>query len=181
MILDQAQTLCQLRGFNAFSYRDLAQLLGIKSASIHYHYPTKSDLGVALIVRYRGAFNAELSKIRSEIQNPTKQLRKFISIIEQIKREKKLCLCAMLASDFETLTPEMRAQVREFFAEAEKWVTECLIAGKREGEFSFSKSPEAIARIFMATVQGMLICARAFDEDNRFEDGREWLLSAIAA
>jgi len=44
-ILDIAQDLIQRRGFNAFSYHDIAAPMGIRKASIHYHFPSKADLG----------------------------------------------------------------------------------------------------------------------------------------
>jgi TetR/AcrR family transcriptional repressor of nem operon len=178
--LDVAQNLCQARGFNAFSYRDIAKKLGIKTASIHYHYPTKADLGEALLVRYRQKFASELTKIRAENDDPRKQLKDFAGLIENIRRDDKLCLCAMLSSDFDSLSPAMKKQLREFFCDAEAWIEACLVAGKKDGSFSMTKSAKTVAQVFLATLQGMLICSRAFAEDERFENGSEALFSMIS-
>ncbi|MBN8550431.1 MAG: TetR/AcrR family transcriptional regulator [Deltaproteobacteria bacterium] len=179
-ILDVAQNLCQTRGFNAFSYRDIAKELGIKTASIHYHYPTKADLGEALLIRYRQKFASELTKIRAENDDARKQLKCFSNLIESIRKDDKLCLCAMLSSDFESLSPGMKKQLKEFFSDAEAWIEACLLAGKKDGSFSMSKSPKTVAQVFLATLQGMLICSRAFSEDERFENGREALFSMLS-
>ena len=40
-ILDLAQSLIQTRGYNAMSYRHLADEIGIKTSSIHYTSPQK--------------------------------------------------------------------------------------------------------------------------------------------
>jgi AcrR family transcriptional regulator len=52
VIMDTAQAMVQAKGYNALSFRELAKAVGIKSASIHYYFPTKGDLGAALARRY---------------------------------------------------------------------------------------------------------------------------------
>jgi len=39
-------------GFHACSFREIATDVGIKSASVHHHFPAKADLGAALVARY---------------------------------------------------------------------------------------------------------------------------------
>jgi len=180
-ILDLAQELCQSRGFNAFSYKDIAERLKIKTASIHYHYPTKSDLGEALIERYRNEFNQALAEIRSKTSDPKKQLQQFGALIADLQKGKKICLCAVLASELETLEQGMKKKVRDFFNETEQWLETCLINGKKSGAFSFSKPAKTVAGVMMATAQGMLICSKAYDGMGNFSEGRDWLFSTIQA
>ena len=180
-ILDVAQTLCQTRGFNGFSYRDIASKLGIKSASIHYHYPSKAQLGEALVVRYRGEFQAKLSKIRAEVSDPKKQIQRFTDAIGALAKDnRKLCLCGMLAADSESLSPGMREQVMGFFEDTDKWLEETFSAGKKSGSFSFGGSPKATAQGYIAALQGMLMCARAFDDAARFDTASNWLPTLLA-
>lgn len=178
-ILDIAQDLCQSRGFNAFSYKDIADVLGIKTASIHYHYPTKTDLGKALLTRYRGAFASELARIRAGSSDPKRQLKQFTAVMEEIRSSKKLCLCGMLASDFETLPAEMKTQVKGFLNDAEQWIEECLIAGKKDGTFEFSAPAHTVAHVFLASLQGMLMCGRALGNTDDFQGGREFLFAML--
>jgi TetR/AcrR family transcriptional repressor of nem operon len=181
-ILDKAQALCQARGFNAFSYKDIAESLGIQKASIHYHYPTKVDLGAALIERYAQGFALELARIEASYKEPKKQLREFVKLMEQLKHDGRLCLCAMLASDLETLDPRLCQLVRDFFKAAESWIEGRLTAGKKAGQFSFTKPARVVAQVFLASIQGILICARTFEGgEDRFEAGRDWLFDAIEA
>src|SRR3712207_26318 len=95
-ILDLAQELVQLRGYNAFSYRDIAEQVGIQTASIHYHFPTKAHLGRALVVRYRERFLAALSQIDATTTDPKLKLKRYIELYKQTLSSKgKLCLCGM--------------------------------------------------------------------------------------
>lgn len=178
-ILDQAQALCQSRGFNGFSYGDIADTLGIKKASIHYHYPSKVDLGIALVERYGKRLAAELANIEIQHQEPKKQLREFVKIMELLKQNGRLCLCAMLATDFETLDSRLHDPVRNFFAMTESWIEARLKSGKNLGEFHFVQPAKVVAQAFLSSIQGMLICDRTFGDQKRFESGKEWLFASI--
>src|SRR3977135_2529131 len=106
-ILDIAQRLIQSRGYNAFSFSDLAKELGIRTASVHYHFPSKADLGVALLQRYRQDFRDELSDISSRAGDPTRHLARFAALFERtFKADNQLCLCGMLSAEVATLPKE---------------------------------------------------------------------------
>jgi len=66
-ILDIAERLVQTRGFNAFSYADIAAALNITKASLHYHFATKAKLGERLVERYQESFIAALARIDGQI------------------------------------------------------------------------------------------------------------------
>jgi TetR/AcrR family transcriptional repressor of nem operon len=180
-ILDVAQELCQARGWNAFSYKDIALALDIKPASIHYHYPTKTDLGLALMQRYSHEFASALSQIEAQESDPRKEIRALTAHMESLIQSKKICLCAMLASDLETLDPRLQAEVRHFFERPESWLEARLTSGKKRGQFAFSKPAKAVAHALLACMHGMLMSARSFGPDNRFAAGKDWLLSSIEA
>ena len=181
-ILDVAQDLCQRVGFNGFSYRDIASELGIKTSSIHYHYPTKGKLGEALLIRYRGEFTSALANLSAETRDPTKRIQRFGEVLGgALKDKNKLCLCVMLASELETIEPAMQTQVRSFFEDAERWLAGALSEGKESGAFAFEGSAAAVARSYLAALQGLAIWARAFNEPARFDAGRAWLAQGLVA
>src|SRR5580700_12212203 len=62
-ILDVAERLVQVRGFNGFSYADIAAELQVTKAALHYHFATKADLGEALISRYAARFLQALAEV----------------------------------------------------------------------------------------------------------------------
>jgi TetR/AcrR family transcriptional repressor of nem operon len=181
-ILDTAQALCQRRGFNAFSYRDIADKLGIKTASIHYHFASKGKLGEALIIRYRAQFSAQLAKLSTEVRDPAKRVRRFADHLgEVLKDQNKLCLCAMLASELETIDEAMQFQVRGFFEDAERFLEQAFLEGREGGAYAFQGTPKALARSYLASLQGLAMWARVFDDPARFEAGKNLIIKGIEA
>ena len=114
-MLDIAERLAQTRGFNGFSYSDIAAELGIAKASLHHHFPTKADLGRALMQRYVEGFDAALAGIAQGAGDAYAKLARYAKLYEDVLVNDRLCLCGMLAAEYSTLPKEMRAQVRVFF------------------------------------------------------------------
>ena len=131
-ILDIAERLVQVRGFNGFSYADIASELKISKASLHYHFPGKAELGEALIRRYAARFADELEAIEpvtmthAPSSRPTRHLRRC-------PRDRRMCLCGMLAAEYETLPKPMRDAIIGFFDQNEAWLTRRARAGSGGG------------------------------------------------
>ena len=138
-ILDSAQLLIQTRGFNAISYQDISEAVGIKKASIHHHFPSKWGLGVAVIVRYRQELSLALAEAEhNEALSVWKLLECYLQPYRDLARtEDKVCLCGALAGEFLALPPEMQAEVTRFFEEQQGGLQRVLAKGKRAGCFHF--------------------------------------------
>src|SRR5207244_7894292 len=104
-ILDVAERLAQSRGFNGFSYADVAAELHLTKAALHYHFAGKAELGEALIDRYSARFAAALDT--SAIGAPAK-LKGYANLYLDVLRNKGMCLCGMLAAEYQTLPVRMR-------------------------------------------------------------------------
>lgn len=126
-ILDCAQALIQTRGYNGFSYADISNAVGIRKASIHHHFPTKVDLAVAVVERYKEVFNACLLNINSQ-KDWMSQISLYAELYNEVLGEDKLCLCGMLASDMDTLPDEVKKVVRVFFSDNANWLTDVLVS-----------------------------------------------------
>jgi TetR/AcrR family transcriptional repressor of nem operon len=158
--------MLQTRGFNGFSFRDLAQAVGVKSASVHHHFPTKEDLGVAMVRGYRQElsdfFDALAARPRA---TPRAQLQAFADLFDATASEgDRLCLAGMLASDFATLGPALQQEVRGFFRLAEGW-----LAG-RIAQMPPRRTPaqcRGLAALVMSTLEGALLTGRALGEPDR--------------
>src|SRR5208337_1164864 len=106
-ILDVAQELLQTRGFNAFSIKDLADRVRIRTSSIHYYFPTKADLCRALISRHRQRVADVLAQLDQQVSEPRKRLERFVSVFQStIDAGNRMCPFGMLAADSETLEAE---------------------------------------------------------------------------
>src|SRR5256885_8024974 len=114
-ILDIAERLVQSRGFNGFSYADIASELKISKASLHYHFPSKAELGEALIGRYAARFADALASIDGRGDGAAAKLEAYARIYADVLRDRRMCLCGMLAADYETLPKPMQDAVIGFF------------------------------------------------------------------
>ncbi|MEL7419062.1 MAG: TetR/AcrR family transcriptional regulator [Cyanobacteria bacterium J06555_3] len=166
-ILTVAQHNVQTKGFNGFSYRDLAVEIGIKTSSIHYHFPTKDDLALALVEAYHNAFEAELSKIRVESGNGRSQLKKYIQLFERnLAVDNKFCLCGMLASEINSLSERVKQAIQSFFSANELWLSELITKGQADGSLNQAGTPDLAAAQLLATLEGAMLIARSAEAAN---------------
>ncbi|MBA4173403.1 MAG: TetR/AcrR family transcriptional regulator [Hyphomicrobium sp.] len=171
-ILDIAEHLIQTRGYSAFSYQDVAVALDIRKASIHYHFRSKSDLGIAVVDRYAAKFSAALATIAHD---PSKSsmaiLDHYISpYMEFAKSTDKVCLCGALAGEMMALPPEIRLRVEAFFIEHHAWLASILKRGVDRGEFHLSAKPGKMARLVFGALQGALLVKRTTGDASQLKD-----------
>jgi len=178
-ILDIAERLVQTRGYNAFSFGDIAAELGIKAAAIHYHFAGKDILGKALVVRYRSGFRARLAEF-DQLERAMDKLRRYTQLyIEVLKQDERLCLCGMMAADFMTLPGPMRSEVKRFFEDNEAWLATVLSAGLASGELHYQGKAETMARLMLDTLEGGMLVSRCHGEVARFRAVANQLLALI--
>src|SRR5688572_25133762 len=99
-ILDIAERLVQTRGFNGFSYADIAESMKVTKASLHYHFRSKAELGKRLIERYEKNFLDALGGITASTQDARERLRRYADIYAGVVNNNRMCLCGMLAAEF---------------------------------------------------------------------------------
>jgi TetR/AcrR family transcriptional regulator, transcriptional repressor for nem operon len=179
-ILDTAERLVQLRGFNGFSYADVAAELQITKASLHYHFPSKAELGEALIARYGARFAAALADIDAGPANPTRKLAAYSDLYAGVLEGQRMCLCGMLAAEYRTLPDPMRSAVVAFFNENEQWLTRLLQQGKRAGELHFDGSARETARALLSGLEGALLTSRPYHDPARFQRTARRLIITLA-
>ena len=178
-ILDVAERLVQTRGFNGFSYADIAEALEVTKASLHYHFPTKGDLGKRLIERYEESFLTALKGIDSTSAGARDKLKRYIRIHADVLRDNRMCLCGMLASDYATLPKPMKEEVKHFFDENEQWLAAVLDAGRKAGKLEFKGSALELARAMVGSLEGAMMLARSYGEVSRFDTAAERLIAAL--
>jgi TetR/AcrR family transcriptional regulator, transcriptional repressor for nem operon len=168
-ILDTAERLVQTRGFNGFSYADIATTLGVTKASLHYHFPAKAELGHRLIERYEKNFLAALEKIDQTSTTAREKLKRYAQIYADVLRNNRMCLCGMLAAEYATLPKPMKEEMKHFFDENERWLTAVLKQGQKARELKFSGPAHEVARALVGSLEGAMMLARSFGEVSRFE------------
>jgi TetR/AcrR family transcriptional repressor of nem operon len=178
-ILDIAERLVQTRGFNGFSYADIAGALSVTKASLHYHFPSKAELGTRLIARYEQSFLEALGEIDRTGANAREKLARYAKIYADVLRNNRMCLCGMLAAEYATLPKPMKDEMRHFFDENERWLVTVLEDGRRTGALKFSGSSLDVARALVGSLEGAMMIARSYGEVARFEAVAERFLAEL--
>lgn len=178
-ILDVAQEMVRNRGYSAFSYADISKQVGIRKASIHYHFPSKDELVKELVKRYREGMMRACDLITQSNTNPDQQIFQFADLYRNGLEDKQICLCAMLAADYEVLPQPIRDEIQTFFQETETWLTNLLQQGCDTQLWTCRPSVEQEAKGLIAMLQGAQLLARsATDSTTTFEQVVYPLLAA---
>jgi len=178
-ILDVAEQLAQTRGYNGFSYADIASQLGVTKASLHYHFPSKAELGRALIERYGTLFEAALEAIEQQAEEPHEKLQRYVGLYSSVLSNDRMCLCGMLAAEYATLPAPMQEGLKLFFNANERWLTAVLEDGLRSGSFRFREPAGERARALLGALEGVMLVARSYGDPRRFQAAATCLLSDL--
>jgi len=179
-VLDVAERLVQVRGFNGFSYADIAAELAITKASLHHHFPSKAGLGEALIARYAERFAHALAAMDANTAAAPAKLEGYAGLYADVLREGRMCLCGMLAAEYETLPTPIRRAVVAFLDDNEDWLERVLKQGRNDGSLQFKGTAKETARSILSGLEGTMLVARSHGELESFQTGAALLLRGLA-
>lgn len=181
-ILRSARTLLIKGGYNSFSYADISDVVGIRKASIHHHFPSKADLVRAVVAQYREEAKAGIDALERAVSDPLEQLRAYLGYWETCIADAShpFCVCALLASEVQVLPEEVTLEVRAHFRYLSGWLTSVLERGAAGARFRLTGTAEENAGLFMATVHGAMLSARAYGDSRAFGTITRPLLERIA-
>lgn len=169
-ILACTRSLIVAGGYNGFSYADIADVVGIRKASIHHHFPTKADLVRTLVARYRADAEAGMANLERQTPDALEKLRFYVRYWEVCITDASapFCICALLASQLPVLPEEVGLEVRAHFHSLSQWLASVLERGAQERQLHLTNTPHAEAEAFMATVHGAMLSARAYGDPKIF-------------
>ncbi len=169
-ILDHAITLMMLRGYNGFSYRDLSALVGVKTSSIHYYFPSKDDLVLEAVSVYSHQAMQMLQSL-DELSSGKGKLHAYTRLFGRTLGDgDQICLCGMLAADIGSLPDPVRLAIQAFFKANEAWLEEVLKQGARDHTLLVNGQPGAAARALYAAFQGSVLASRLFQTKTRVDE-----------
>jgi len=182
-ILRCARALIIAGGYNGFSYADIAKVVGIRNASIHHHFPAKSDLVRTLVIRYREEAAAGIIELERHVSDPVEQLRAYTGYWKACIADDTapFCVCALLASQIPVLPADVAAEVRAHFRTLSAWLASVLERGAEQRRFVLTRPAEVEAEMFLATVHGAMLSARAYGEPGIFGAITDPLLERLIA
>src|ERR1700752_2778770 len=152
-ILDLAESFLQEKGFNGFSYGYIATELDVKTAAIHYHFPTKEALGDAVIQRYRDRFQLWINNSRVKDLSPKEKLDWFFKIYTSTRADHgKVCLAGSLETEFNSIPDSLRKQTQALTRELLTWLDSTLSEGRDAGVFNFSGESSSKAALILSSL-----------------------------
>jgi len=160
-IMEKAAELLMQRGFNGFSYRDISTPLGVKNAAIHYHFPSKTDLALALVDEYQHTLRSRTSEFMAYGGKAADQMNGLFCFTEsQFSMGRCICPFGAFSVDYDELPQEVKDATERFLVDSRKWLTRVLEVGRDQGEFSFRGDPGQVAVSVLAALQGARQMAR---------------------
>ncbi|MBB2181022.1 TetR/AcrR family transcriptional regulator [Gluconacetobacter tumulicola] len=153
-----AKATVQAHGYNALSFREIAKAVGIKSASVHYHFPTKGDLGAALARRYTEDGEAYLADLLATSNDATWCMDRYMEIFRSaLADDNRMCLCGIMSAEFDDLPTEVRTEIDKFTETNVRWIIKVLELAKPA--VSALQLQEHAMAIF-AAIEGAQLVAR---------------------
>lgn len=161
-IMDAAERRMRIGGFNGFSFREIAADVGVKSSSVHYHFPTKEKLAAAVIHRYTNKVAESIDKKLTADSDPIGVwTRAFRGTVQSYR----MCPCIALGAGSLDLPAEVAAEVKRFF----DMCLDKLVTG--------GLSSESAAKL-LATITGAMVVANAIGDPAAYDRATAELLSA---
>lgn len=165
-ILDTALQLIQQSGFDSFSYSDLSEIVGITKASIHYYFPSKEDLGIA-VLKMVGERSQLLNAIIAQRQSPTEMLSLYVKAVLISNPGEMICPVSSLQAAYNVIPEAMKAELQRLSALELDSLTAILQQGLDEGVFEFKGTAREYAALMLTSLKGALQYSRALKEDLR--------------
>jgi TetR/AcrR family transcriptional regulator, transcriptional repressor for nem operon len=165
-ILAAARQSAQAHGYSGLNFRDLADEVGIKAASIYHHFPSKADLGAAVAKRYWEDTAADLEAILAETPDPISALRNYPQIFRRsLESENRLCLGSFMSAEYDDLPERVKKEVQTFADVNVVWLSKLLNAAGVVGP----EESEERARAVFAAVAGAQLMARSRSDISLFD------------
>jgi TetR/AcrR family transcriptional repressor of nem operon len=157
-ILAAAKLVAQAHGYAGLNFRDLAQQVGIKAASIYYYFPSKAELATAVAKRYWEDAAAHLESLLKDSAKPLDALRRYPETFRwALANDNRICLCSFMSAQFDDVPDEVRKEVQTFTDVNIAWLKKILIAAKRASP----KEAEKRAGAIYSAIAGAQLMARS--------------------
>ncbi|SOY61238.1 TetR/AcrR family transcriptional regulator [Cupriavidus taiwanensis] len=177
-LVEHALVLIRRRGFNGFSYRDLAELVGVKTSSIHYYFPSKDDLVLEAVREYSARKRARLQTIDTSLPC-AEQARQYLAPLRDGACIDQACVVGMLSADVLAMPDAVRAAMQDFTRLNEQWLARLFEQAAARGAAPLQLPPQQLAQVVFGALQNGLISARLFGTWERVDAAAALLTSAM--
>jgi len=170
-ILILAEKKVRSGGYGNFSFRELADEVGIKSSSVHYYFRTKADLGAALAHQYTDVFLASLNDQKTTLQESS-AINLYINVFKAaLEKDNQMCLCGLLGAQSDALPEQVKSEIKRFFELNINWLQQTYI----EEKGMTVATAKAKAMQLLASLEGMMILAKVLDDKTAFDTIQDYI------
>ena len=160
-VVDAAESLVQQRGYNGFSYDDVARQVGIKKPTIHHHFSKKEELVAVVVQRYTHRFREALLSIEGQHAKAPDRLMAYAALFERtFAKDRRLCVCGMLGAESDALPHAVASEVGRFFQASLDWLTLVIADGQSAALIAPNAAAPALAEAFLCTLEGSMVVGR---------------------
>ncbi len=178
IILKSAEELILSYGYQGFSYNDISKSINLKKASIHYHFPTKEDLGVAFITKYSRLFSLWCKRVNR--QSSMEKMDSFCKMYGELSNEcTRICPIGMVAADYHKMPEKIQQRSQELITQVETWLESMIRTGMENNEFKPTLHPQEMSRHFIYAMSGALKMARIFKDKSRITQTQAALVEYV--
>jgi len=165
-LIQIATETIQKNGVHGLTIRNLGEEVGIKSSSVMYRFKNKDGLMLEVVKNYNHFFFSHLENIDNTFTNPIEKLEELISTLENLLEKERLCLCAMLACEHESLDIETKKETLLFFTTLEKWLEKNVL------ELSLDKN---LALVIVSSIEGAMLIDKLEKRNVRLKSIKQWI------
>jgi TetR/AcrR family transcriptional repressor of nem operon len=164
-IAQVAQALVQEVGYKGFSFEHISKAVGMRKASIHHHFASKADLGVAVVKIYTRQFEDALQTIEAASTTAPQRLRAYAGLFETTYLNKQnLCVCGMLGAESNSLDEAVKLEVQRFFQLNLDWLTEMIAQGLASGTLHSTWQAPVLAETLLSMLEGAMLVGRSLSK-----------------
>ena len=179
-LLQAAERVARARGFDGFSYADLAQEVGIRKASVHHHFPTKETLSVALLQQYCAHFKKLRNDIDQSHETGAGRLRALVDVYHDALQDgASMCLCVAFSASRDSLSCAALTEICAFRTDLRQWLRDVFQAGQHDNSIAGVSDPRSEAAATLALLEGGQLAARAQRDPSLFTASVEHMLARL--
>ena len=179
-LLNSAERVARRRGFDGFSYADLAADVGITKASIHHHFASKAALAVALMQRYYSDLETACGEIDQDHATGAARLDALIKRYRgALEGGQSLCLCVSFSTSTESLSADTISEMGRFRRMMTQWLAQVFSMGRTDGTILRVADPAAEAAATLPLLEGAQLAARVAQDPERFDTALQILSSRL--
>lgn len=177
-ILKYSEQLMLSKGYNGFSFMDIATKVGIKKASMHYHFPTKEDLAVNIVKKYRNLFYHWRNRV--EYKNPVEKVSSFFSLYHSLYRKgNQICPIGMLLAEYPTIPELLQIEVLKLLEDEKEWLLLTITEALESNSISLDIEPKVYTDLVLSYLSGAIKFWRIYEDDESYYSVKSYFVDQL--